>query len=188
MERGKIHEFLVAIDDKLAVDVPGQRLTLHLLGRSALIVAFNANIMTNDIDIVYEHGSVLQQIALDGFGKGTGGHARHGLYLEPVAPGLPPLPSGYQQRCVEIPGLWKAIAPMMPEGHDLIVTKLKRFGQRDREDIGIICDKGRIAPETLRQRLDSAFPFREKDDDDYKSTVANLERVVAYLNGESRGI
>src|SRR5262249_39942582 len=69
----------------------GETVALYLIGRSALIVRFDLDLATRDVDIVHFHGSELEQIAVELFGKGTTNAERFGFHLEPVPQGLPPI-------------------------------------------------------------------------------------------------
>jgi hypothetical protein len=146
--------------------------------------------MTKDIDVVYVHGSPLLDRAVEIFGDGTAAAARHGFYLEAVSSGLPPLPIGYQNRCVAIPGPWRVLRPGRPEIHDLAATKMSRFHARDREDLQILCDTGELSADGLRAAVDLAFTFAADEDEDPKRrrAYANLRVVVDYLEGRRRGL
>ena len=160
MENEDIFSFLLAIDDELAkVAADGERLDLYLLGRSALVLGFGVRLMTKDVDVVYTHGSNLLDRAIEIFGVGTSSAAAHGFYLEAVSSGLPPLPSGYQKRCIAIPGPWRVLRPGRPEIHDLAATKLSWFHARDREDVQILCDTGDLTVDGLRSAVELAFAF-----------------------------
>ncbi len=186
-----ILEFLHEIDNHLVPFAKaGETLNFPLLGRSALVLGFGLRLMTKDVDVVYLHDSPLMDRALEAFGKGTVAATRHGFYLEGVASGLPPLPGGYQRRCVAIPGSWRILRPGRPEIHDLAATKLSRFHARDREDIRILADTGDLTVEELQAAVDSAFAFHadEDEDDKRRTAYANLREVVAYLEGRRRNL
>jgi Nucleotidyltransferase of unknown function (DUF6036) len=187
MKLVEIMNFLKAIDHELAHHAAeGERLDFFLIGRSALILRFGLELATIDVDIVHVHGSELERKAIELFGRGTANSHRLGLYLEPVPQGLPPIPGGYFRQSVDIPGDWQVIRPKQPEPHDLAVTKLRRFHAKDRQDIQILCDSGELDSDRLTQALDSAFAWAEKDDPDRDRAVANLKRVIEYLEGRIR--
>ena len=145
--------------------------------------------MHEDIDMVARMGPLeLEQKALELFGEGTSNAATWGLYLEAVPQGLPPLPQSYCKQSTAIPGDWKVVRPKQPEVHDLAVTKLRRFHTKDREDLRLLCDTGDLTPEGLRRALDSAYTFSMDDEEDpgRKWAYENLERVIAYLQAETR--
>ena len=187
MRRDEILGFLEAIDAELLEHArEGETFDLYLIGRSALIVRFDLNLATRDVDIVHFHGSELERLAVERFGKGTTNAERLGFYLEPVPQGLPPIPGGYCHRSEAIAGSWRVLRPKQPEPHDLAVTKLKRFHAKDRQDLQILCDSGQLEADRLRQVLDSAFAWAEKDDPDREIAARNLDRVIDYLEGKTR--
>jgi hypothetical protein len=186
MRRDEILGFLRAIDAELSRHVrEGETVELYLIGRSALILRFDLNLATKDVDIVHIHGSEPERIAVERFGKGTANAEHLGFYLEPVPQGLPPIPGGYCHRSEDIPGTWRVLRPKQPEPHDLAVTKLKRFHAKDRQDLQILCDSGQLEVDRLRQVLDSAFAWAEKDDPDRAIAARNLDRVIEYLEGRA---
>ncbi len=188
LDNDELIAFLQAIDDGLTSHAaPGDTLPLYLIGSAALIIRYGTRIATKDVDILYVHGSPLQEKAVDLFGKGSRNADRWGFYLEGVPQGLPPIPQGYFTRCEPIPGAWKVLRPMQPEPHDLAVTKLKRFHARDRQDLQIICESGDLTADRLRERLALAFAFAADEDEDpgRKAAFANLLRVIAFLEGST---
>jgi hypothetical protein len=181
MERDEIINFLEAIDAELANHAEeGDMLDLYLIGRSALVLRYGLNLATKDVDIVHFHGSELESKAFALFGKGTINAERLGFYLEPVPQGLPPIPGGYCRHSEDIPGPWRVLRPKQPEPHDLAVTKLKRFHAKHRQDLQIICDSGQLDVDRLRQGLESAFAWAEKEDPDREIAARNLLRVIGY--------
>jgi Nucleotidyltransferase of unknown function (DUF6036) len=187
MGRDEILGFLEAIDAELVKHAKeGETVDLYLIGRSALILRYGLNLSTKDVDIVHFHGSELERIAVEHFGKGTKNAERLGFYLEPVPQGLPPIPGGYCHRSEDIPGEWRVLRPKQPEPHDLAVTKLKRFHAKDRQDLQILCDSGQLDGNRLSEVLDSAFAWAEKEDPERAIAAGNLMRVVDYLEGKTR--
>ena len=187
MGSDEILRFLQAIDAELVEHArEGERVDLYLIGRSALILRYGLNIGTKDVDIVQVHGSALEIKAVELFGKGTRNAGRWGFYLEPVPQGLPPIPGTYWRRSEPIPGDWRVLRPMQPDPHDLAVTKLKRFHAKDREDLQILCDSGELGTDRLREGLESAFAWAEKEDPDRDLAARNLARVIEYLEGRTR--
>jgi Nucleotidyltransferase of unknown function (DUF6036) len=189
VKQDEILQFLQAIDAELALHVAeGERLDLYLIGRSALILRYGLDLATRDVDIVHIHDSALEGKALDLFGKGTRHAERLGFFLESVPQGLPPIPGGYFHRAVDIAGTWRVLRPKQPEPHDLAVTKLKRFHAKDRQDLQILCDSDDLNAARLRKTLDSAFTWADKDDPDRERAVANLGRVIDYLEGRTSAL
>jgi hypothetical protein len=192
MEKSQVVQFFEALDAELAQYAKeGQRLDLHLIGRSALIVRYGVNLATKDVDVVTRTAEPeLEAKALALFGKGTPNALRWGLYLEGVPPGLPPLPGSYHLRAVDLPGAWKVLRPKQPEPHDLAVTKLKRFHAGDREDLRILCDSGDLSREGLERALDSAYAFGadEEEAPGRERAYTHLRIVIEYLEGRRRDL
>jgi hypothetical protein len=192
-----MNEQMLAFFDRLDEEMrpfvqKGARLDMYLLGRAALVLHYRFALTTKDIDIVEMRDSVLEGKALELFGKDTGLAKALGFYLEQVPQGLPPLPSGFQNRCEEMKGNWKVLRLWVLEAHDLAVTKLKSFRPKDREDLQLLCDRGLLNVATLHTRLQAAFPFRspkpddaegDADNPDWTKALNSLKRVEAYLKG-----
>jgi Nucleotidyltransferase of unknown function (DUF6036) len=178
--------FLEAVDAELAHHTtPGETLDLHLFGRSALILAYGVRLMTKDVDVVEVGESPLLETAARVFRRGGPEHERRGFYLEFLSPGFPPVSPGFPERSVDLPGAWRVLRPRLPEIHDLIVSKLKRFHAGDREDVRILCDTGEVDEAILRGRFDSAYLWADQDDLKYLGARAHLEAVAGYLDGRS---
>lgn len=187
MGSNAILRFLEAVDAALVEHAEeGERLDLHLIGRSALILRYGLNIGTRDVDIVHIHGRRLELKAVELFREGTANAERFGFHLEQVPQGLPPIPGAYFSRSEPIPGRWRVLRPMQPDPHDLAVTKLKRFHAKDREDLRVLCDWGELDADRLSRGLESAFAWAEKGDPDHEVAAQNLARVVEYLKGNTR--
>ena len=52
----------------------------------------------------------------------------------------------------------------------------------------ILCDSGQLEADRLRQGLDSAFAWAEKDDPDRAIAARNLDRVIDYLEGRTTAL
>jgi Nucleotidyltransferase of unknown function (DUF6036) len=193
-----IRAFLDRLDKELlAFAQEGERLDMYLLGRAALVLHFAFPLATADVDIVWMRDSGLEQKAIDLVRKGSPLAEALGLYLDPVAEAFPPVPGWFRKRCQPIAGDWKVLRPWVLEVHDLAVTKLKSFRPKDREDLQILCDRGLLNAEELRQALSKAFPFRspkpedaedDPDNPDWGKALASMRRVEAYLTGSVASI
>ena len=194
--RERILKFLEAVDAKLASQATaGQRLDLYVIGKAAVILFYGgeqAGAMTSDVDVVqvsYPPAPLLSA-ALEQFGKGTSGANEHGLYLETVVDGIPPLAGSFKKRCTQIAGDWKVLAVWQPDANDLAASKLKRYASKDRDDLRHLCDNGFLQAAKLRQSLTSAFMWEteESGDPGRERAFANLDKVIAYLEGNSRDL
>lgn len=175
------------IDDALIPFANGERLDLYLMGRSALIWSFQAPFATKDVDFVGLHAT-LETKAAELFGKDSAKAKELSLYLEFVPNALPPLPGGFQGRSTRVDGDWQVIRLWVLEPNDLAATKMKSFRPQDREDLRFLCDQGLLRADRLRDSMDKAWIWTTpKDgDDDRDRAFANLEIVIAYLEGRSR--
>jgi hypothetical protein len=165
---------------------------MFLLGRAALVVCYQFQLSTTDIDIVWMRNSDLERKAIEIVHKESMLAKTLGLYLDPVPQGIPPLPHWFRGRCEVVKGNWKVLRPWKLEVHDLAATKLKSFRPQDREDLQILCDRGLLGATKLRESLEAAFPLRspkeedaENDPDtpDWGIALKNFKRVESYLQG-----
>jgi hypothetical protein len=192
--REQILKFLAAIDTVLVSQAPeGQRLDLYVIGKAAVILFYGgeqAGAMTSDVDVVQisHPPAPLLSAALERFGKGTPGAKEHGLYLESVLNGIPPLAGGFRNRRTQLTGDWLVLTVWRPEANDLAASKLKWYAARDRDDLRHLCDNGFLQEEKLRQSLEGAFMWETEETGDpaRERAFANLEKVLAYLRGDSR--
>lgn len=190
----QIQRFLDALDEALIPHATaGARLDLYPIGRSALILHYGlkpATGGTKDFDVVRvgDLSPTLARKALELFGQGTVGARQLGLYLDMVHDALPPVPTGFRSRCLEIAGNWQVIRLWQLEIHDLAATKLGCFRPQDREDLQLLCDMGRLRADKLRNAAEMAFIWSmEKDGNPNRDrTFAHLQRVILYLEGRSR--
>ncbi|MFO0951213.1 MAG: DUF6036 family nucleotidyltransferase [Isosphaeraceae bacterium] len=189
VEDNGVLRFLKEVDARLVAEATeGETLALYLLGRSALILGRHVGLMTKDVDVVNDDRSRLLGVALAIFGKQGTSRRESGLYLEAVSSGLPPLPSGYQSRAIEVPGPWRLLRPRRLEDHDLVVSKLRRFHAGDRQDVRILCDDGGITEDTLRERFELAHSFSDREAPDVIKAEAHLYAVIDYLEGRRRDL
>jgi hypothetical protein len=84
-------------------------------------------------------------------GKGSALHQKHKVYLDAVTVATPP--ENYEKRLVPLfPGAWRRLRLVALEAHDLVLSKLERNFERDRDDLQVLARTGRLKPETLRER------------------------------------
>lgn len=184
--RDRILRFLSDLDASLQGTAGGEQLNLYHIGRSALVWKHGFASATEDVDVISPRGDPrLMNEALRLFGRNTPKALEHGLYLEEVPEGLPPIWDGCFRRATETNEGWKVVRLFHLEDHDLAVTKLKRFSRKDQEDIREMCDLGLLDPDILTKRVDAAwFLSHEKDDDPGRDAAfTNLRVVRQYLNG-----
>ncbi len=162
--------FLVHLDQDLASD---DKVVLYMGGGAAILLAYEGQLRTEDVDLIGEKAGVLKRLS-DKAGKGSDLHRATEYYLDIVPPGLFPQEWGWRGRAkrVDVPGVVHIDLRVL-ELHDLILSKLKRFAGKDREDIRGLCNRGDFESETLRSRFVQArlrydHDEREKLDGNYR--------------------
>lgn len=189
--KDQIEALLADLDHAIQPQAPGETLDIYHIGRSSLVWRYQYGAMTADVDVLMPRGGRegrLLRLALDLFGEETPKAKSHGLYLQAVHEDLSPTPSGYKARAEAVNGPWQVLRVFWLEPNDFAVTKLKRFGPRDRQDLRMLCDTGLLDPGLLEQRLSSAFSWNlDKDGETARDTAFNnLKKVHRYLRGEDR--
>lgn len=182
--KDRIIRFLTDLDQALAPRTGDGKLDLYHIGRSALVWKYGFVAATEDVDVVSPRGdSTLMREAIALFGRGTPKAREHGLYLEEVPPGLPPIWGGCYNRATEADEKWRTIRLFHLEAHDMAVTKLTRFSRKDREDIQQMCDFGLLDADVLAERVSGAWFFAHDKDEDPKreAASANLLAVQKYM-------
>lgn len=139
-------------------------------GAGALLLAYDPAVGTQDIDFIGERTGDLLRLS-EVAGKDSEIHRRTHYYVDIVPPGwFPNLPGwGARAILVNVAGLMH-ISLRVLELHDLILSKLKRFGSGDRQDIRSLCNRDDFDVTTLRERYEQArllhdFDEREKLDE-----------------------
>lgn len=176
---GELDAALIPFADK-------ERLDLYHIGRSALILQFQATFSTRDIDIVVRTPTPLEEKARELFGKGTAKATELGFYLDFVPEGLASFANGFRTRSKEYPGGWQAIRLWELEANDLAATKLKSFRPHDRQDLKLLCDLGVLRAEKLKESTEAALLWVTEDV--REEVLANLDVVLNYLEGRSRSL
>jgi len=86
----------------------------------------------------------------DALGEGSPYHQLHGVYLDPVSPHLPTLPSGWEQRLIEVKS--ERVTAHFLEPNDAAISKLARGEPRDLRWVGAGLKASLIALPVLRLR------------------------------------
>src|SRR5262249_43732269 len=84
-------------------------------------------------------------------GKGSALHTKHGVYLDIVTVAI--YPENYEERLVEVfPGVCRKIHLFALDAYDLVLAKLERNLQRDRDDFAYLADAVPFDLSVLRER------------------------------------
>lgn len=169
-------KFLKAIDEHLT---GASKLEMFVGGGAAILLAYDGEIATDDVDLIAvrkDLPSWLVELA----GDGSALHRETDYYLDIVAPGLFPQEWGWRKRAlpVETLGL-KHVELRVLELHDLVLSKLKRFAGKDRDDIRGLCEREEFNIDTLRARYRNArqmfdFDQQEKLDRNFRFVEAEF--------------
>jgi hypothetical protein len=139
-------DFLGELDTLL--DEP---IELHCIGGFAVVAGYGFPRGTNDLDyrtlIPYNRINDLQRMA----GPGSALARKHKVYVQ--HPGVEAIPEDYDKRLTELyPGRFKNIRLCIPDAYDLVLSKLSRNIERDRQDVEYLARTEHLDPEILRER------------------------------------
>lgn len=153
----------------------------HATRMSPEIDAFPANAKLWEVEEAKRTRDGVLPIAsehIDGlFGENSPFHAAHGFYIDGVDETTAKLPKGWQGRAIkvrtEVDG--RRVVGVAPAPEDLVVSKIARLDERDREFVEAIHERRPLDLDLLEQRV------RETD---LEPAVA--ERAIAYIRSLSR--
>jgi len=139
-------EFLGELDALL--DEP---IELHCIGGFAVVAGYGLPRGTNDLDyrtvVPYNRINDLQRMA----GPGSALARKHKVYVQHT--GVESMPENYEERLTELhAGCFKNIRLFVPDAYDLVLSKLSRNIERDREDVEYLAKTQHLDPEILRER------------------------------------
>jgi hypothetical protein len=145
-------EFLAELDTLL--DEP---IELHCIGGFAVVVGYGLPRGTNDLDyrtlVPYDRINDLQRIA----GAGSALAIKHKVHVQYT--GVDSMPDGYAERLTKLfPGRFKNLGLFIPDPYDLVLSKLSRNIERDRQDVAFLADAQHLDPAVLRERYKELIP------------------------------
>ncbi|MGD0910040.1 MAG: DUF6036 family nucleotidyltransferase [Candidatus Acidiferrales bacterium] len=141
-------EFLDDLDALL--DEPFE---LHCIGGFAVVIAYGLPRSTNDLDyrtlVPNNRVSDLQKLA----GPGSALDRKHKIHLQYTAVGS--IPEDYEERLKDpFAGRFKNIRVLIPDPYDLVLSKLSRNVERDREDVEYLAETCHLDAKILRERYE----------------------------------
>jgi hypothetical protein len=141
--------FLEELDTLL--DEPIQ---FHCVGGFAVVAEYGLPRSTNDLDyytlVPANRIRDLQEIA----GEGSPLARKHKVHLHSAA--IATLPESYEERMKELfPGRFKHIRLFVLDPYDLVLSKLSRNEERDREDVKYLSRTLHLDPDVLRERYEA---------------------------------
>ena len=123
------HSFLKELDQTAAAEV-----SLHCIGGFVVTQLHGLARPTADVDVIAIAPQAEQTPVLQKAGKASELHKKHGVYLDFVA--VASCPHDYRERLTEMfPGTYQRLRLYALDLYDLVLTKLTRNIERDREDV-----------------------------------------------------
>ena len=120
--------FFTEVDSRLNEDVQ-----LHCCGGFVVTQLYGVARTTSDVDFLVVVPGAAQALTRMA-GKGSALHRKHNVYLDAVTVTTPP--ENYEQRLVALfPRTWPRLQLFALEAHDLVLSKLERNWERDRDDV-----------------------------------------------------
>lgn len=131
---------------------------MHCFGGFVIAQMYDLARVTADLDVVEARGVDLTTIAKLA-GKGSELHLRHKVYVDVVT--VASVPDGYQDRLLDLfPREFRNLQLKAFERHDLVLAKLGRNIDRDREDVKRLTAGPGLDPEVLRRRYDRELRYQ----------------------------
>lgn len=139
-------QFLEKLDGLLS-----EPIELHCIGGFAVVAAYYLPRSTNDLDyyslVPAYCGQYLEQLA----GEGSALARRYKVHVHRAA--VASLPLNYEDRLTEIfPGQFHNLRLLVLGPYDLVLSKLSRNIERDREDVQHLAKTQKLDPTILRER------------------------------------
>jgi hypothetical protein len=139
--------FLHALDQELR-----EPTELHCFGGFVIAEQYDLTRSTGDIDILESRGTDLGTISRLA-GKGSPLHRRYRVYVDVV--GVATVPEGYESRLTTIfANGFRFLGMRTLERHDLVLAKLERNSDRDREDLQMIARGPGLDVSVLKSRYE----------------------------------
>lgn len=145
-------QFLEELDALL-----NEPIELHCIGGFAVVAAYHLPRSTNDLDyfaLVPAHcGQDLEKLA----GEGSALARKHKVHVHRAA--VASLPLSYEDRLTEIlAGQFRNLRLLVLDPYDLVLSKLSRNIERDREDVKHLSEKQKLDATILRERYAELRP------------------------------
>jgi Nucleotidyltransferase of unknown function (DUF6036) len=138
--------FLKDLDQMVSSDV-----ALHCLGGFVVTACYGLLRPTGDLDVLLVVPSTSQTTLVALAGQKSALHKKHRVYLDIVT--VATCPENYEQRLTEVfPGACERIRLFALDAYDLVLAKLERNLQRDRDDFVYLAETVPLDLSILRDR------------------------------------
>ena len=143
--------FLSEVDAQLE-----DRVTFICLGGFVLTVLYDLRRPTSDIDVIEITRNPNWKRLAELAGKNSLLHKKFDVYLDPVA--VAQYPEDFESRLREMfPGAFHQLRLFALDPYDLVLSKLDRNSQKDRDDVKYLAQLLRLDLELLRVRFEQEF-------------------------------
>jgi hypothetical protein len=168
-------EFLEELDSLLT-----EPIKLDCIGGFAVVAAYRLARSTNDLDYFsiepHDFAVELETIA----GQESTLARKHKLHLQRA--GVASLPEGYDERLTELyRGRFKKLRLFVPDPYDLVLSKLTRNADRDREDVRHLAETCSLDSNLLRDRYQNEMRSTVIGDPDYHDATLEFW-IEAYFS------
>jgi hypothetical protein len=174
-------ELLREIDNRLAAEKMAKKVDLFVLGGAAAVIAYGSPRGTVDIDAYLENKRV-RELFESWAGQGKELALKHGVYYQNANISLMLIEDpDWRDRSREIlKGKLKNLRVKAISKEDLILSKISRYNDRDREDIRFLTEKHKIEPKKLIAYYKSARQY-------YVGDLRTLDQTFNIVLGEHFG-
>jgi len=177
-----IELFLLNIDAEWPAGAP--RILFKVIGSTALMLQTPYSRGTKDSDVLGVDPVIgpVADALLALAGKGTALHRKHHVYLDVVGSGVPFLPRPPKWNRIEtLNASLRSFEIVALDITDVVVSKLKRLHDNDKEDIRAMIDRDLVGHAQLVERFLSAADVFSMD-----ARAQNLSRYAQNLNWVER--
>lgn len=169
--------FLLGLDQRLAGPTE-----LHCLGGFVLAERYGLLRPTADVDIIEARGTVELQTLQEIGGKGSELARRHRVFLDIVT--VATVPEDYEQRLADIPfGGFTHLRLKAFEKHDLVLAKLARNADHDRDDVKHLAMGPGLDCNILRERYQAELRFQFGNPTQADLTMDLWMEMIAEVQG-----
>lgn len=131
---------------------------LHCIGGFVIAELYDFTRVTADVDVIQVRGGNPAKLA-DLAGRDSELHRRHKVYLDIVT--VASVPEKYEDRLINLlPGEFGNLQLRAFEPHDLVLAKLPRNIDRDREDVKRLAAGPGLDPSVLKQRYETELRYQ----------------------------
>jgi hypothetical protein len=134
-------------------------LRLDCIGGFVVTLLYGLDRPTADVDVIELAPRVAAETVMQLGMYGGPLHEKHRIYLDHVA--VAAIPEGYEERLVEMfPGTYANLRIMALDSYDLVLSKLERNSQKDRDDVRFLARRVPFDLDLLQTRYATELRFQ----------------------------